>query len=62
MFYSETSSQALNCFDDYPKMKKLCQQYPTWRTLKGGGGGGGWRKKGGGTFGGQVPVSPNSGN
>ena len=60
MFYSETSSQALNCFDDYPKMKKLCQQYPTWRTLKGGGGG--WRKKGGGTFGGQVPVSPNSGN
>ena len=60
MFYSETSSQALNCFDDYPKMKKLCQQYPTWRTLKGEGVGG--RKKGEGTLGGQVPVSPNSGN
>ena len=25
-------------------------------------GGGGEREKGGGTFGGQVPVSPNSGN
>ena len=46
MFYSETSSQALNCFDDYPKMKKLCQQYPTWRTLKGGWGGGGEKREG----------------
>ena len=27
-----------------------------------GGGGGGEREKGGRTFGGQVPVSPNSGN